>query len=246
MSLCVFCGTAGSSEEDVFARWITAVVGGGPFTLRRKHGRTKTNLRDIRLTSRAPCKRCNNTWMSVFEQTAKPLLIPVIKDTPTVWASDAEQRLVARWAFKTALMIDRANRPHQHTVPEEVFRYLFSYHKPPPSTTILLARYKPEPGEDFFLAWAGSSWMAAHRPDGEDLKGYRITFSVGHAIFQIYGHLPVDTDDLVYEREIALGDRPIEDAMRPLWPLRFAPHAWPPRGAKFATSGLELLEQSGP
>jgi hypothetical protein len=34
----------------------------------------------------------------------------------------------------------------------------------------------------------------------------------------------------------------VPDAFRQLWPLTLASHEWPPLGANFDTSGLDLLE----
>lgn len=74
--------------------------GEGAFTLGRQHGRNKANLHHLGVTSRAACETCNNTWMSQFEQTARP------------------------WAMKTALMPDRSVVPSSRTVPNKDFTFL--------------------------------------------------------------------------------------------------------------------------
>lgn len=248
MATCAFCRERGSSEEHVYAKWIAKLVAGtgpGAFRLTRRHGRNKTNKHHLGLTSRAACEFCNTRWMSDFEESAKPLLAPIIQDQPTRWHSIQDRIVVARWAFKTALMTDRSGKPKHYTAPDDDFEYLFAHRKPPPSVAILLGRYIPDAGEEFRVAWNGSSWSSATSPGGEEVKGYRITFSVGHAIFQTFGYLTPNRYAPVYPPFLLVSGKPLRDALRPLWPLLPAAHEWPPRGAHFATSGLDLLEPPG-
>jgi hypothetical protein len=244
----VFCERQGSSEEHVLAKWLTDALGGpGPFgfKLDRRYGRGKTNLTYLGVTTRAACQTCNNGWMSQFEQTAKPLLIPIIRDQPAMWDGD-EQLAVARWAFKTALMIDRTNQPERRTVPEAHFRYLFEHRKPPPAATIALARYLPQKGEVPFAAWMNTSWAAA-QGKSEEIEGYKITVSVGHAIFQVYAHAHTEREGLIFESVIHRNDQPVADAFRRLWPASpAAAFEWPPQGAHFSTSGFAFLADDTP
>lgn len=245
---CVFCERPGSSEEDVFAKWIADLMrNGAVFNLRRAHGRSKTNLRYLGIKSRAACKTCNNEWMSQFEQTVQPLLTPNIKGEPTRWALPAEHTIVARWAFKTALMLDRSVIPDHWTTPDKDFKYLFKHQRPPPSVSILLGWYEPEPQEEVFAVWAGSARTGPGQKasTGEELDGYRLTFSVGHAIFQVYGLTRTSTGRFLSERTITMDGQLVRDAFRRLWPHTLVAHDWPPRGLKFTTSGLLLLEPEG-
>lgn len=184
--------------------------------------------------------------MSDFEQTVKPLLTPAIRGEPVKWATAAEQKIVARWAFKTALMVDRSQRPSEWTAPDRHFKYLYEHREPPASSSIFLAHYAPQPGEVFYAAWAGTAWTAAGGDfsSRDKIHGFRVTFSVGHAIFRTYGHSRDDEDGFVMTPFLALGDQLIEDTYRQLWPLQPRPHEWPPQGANFATSALVLLEPS--
>src|SRR5262245_41546104 len=102
---CIFCGRQGSSKEDIFPLWVTRVLAeNGPFSVRNSHGRNKQNLGTFGLFTREVCPRCNNGWMSTLESSANPLLSPILTGTSAKWDLD-EQRVVATWAFKTALMI---------------------------------------------------------------------------------------------------------------------------------------------
>ena len=241
---CLFCGQPGASVEHVFANWLAEVFGPetGGFALTRQHGRTKTNRAVLGLTSRAACRRCNNEWMSGFETTVRPLLTSAIRGNPTRWVSPDDQRIVARWAFKTALMSDRTNRPKYWTAPNEHFEYLFQHREPPDSVTIHLTRYVPSAGESDFLAWVGSSWAFLGRHGWPKYKAYRITFNVGQAVFQVFGHMAPYNEVLTFEPRILLPDgTPRTDLFRRIWPRVPGPHEWPPTGGHFDTSGLHLL-----
>lgn len=243
----MFCEQPGSSAEHVFAQWIgEALEGYGPFSLKRSGGRSKSGTKTIAVLTRAACERCNNTWMSQFEEAVKPILSPMFLGNPARWTRRAVQVEVARWAFKTALMFDRSSASPDVSPPEHC-TYLYREHVPPPSATISLGRYVPAPGEEPISVGAGAARLAGD--DGRvpaDLGAYRITFSVGHAIFQVYGYRGIEKREYELERSLTLVrdgvETPVVDAFRQLWPLALQPYDWPPRGAQFDTSGLRLLE----
>lgn len=246
---CVFCQQHGSSEEDVFAKWLTKALGGpGPhgFNLQRSAGRNKVNMSHLRVTTRAACRVCNNGWMSQLEQAVQPLLTPMIRMEPTHVASDHDKATLARWVFKTALMFDRSPKPHLWTVPAEHFRYLFQHRELPPSVTILVGCYLPQQGEEPFAAWGVPSWLDQLRSRGPILDGYRVTFSIGHAIFQTFGAITLDGQDVVFETGLTRERKPIPDALPRLWPMKAEAFHWPPpSGFTFTNSGLQLLVDEG-
>jgi hypothetical protein len=245
---CVFCNQLGSSEEDVFARWLTKALGGpGPtgFHLRRSSGRDRLNTSTLRLTTRAVCRECNNGWMSQSEQAVRPVLTPMLR-MQTVRLAKEEVATLAQWVFKTALMFDRAAPPNERTVPDEHFRYLFQHRVLPPSVAILSGCYLPIQGEEPWAAWGVAAWLSAALPNGTKMDGYRVTFSIGHAIFQTFGTVPVDREGYVFESGLTRGGKPVPEAVPRLWPLEAEPFHWPPRsGVTFATDGLQLLVNEG-
>src|SRR5882724_3160928 len=96
-STCIFCNQNDSkpSREDVLARWIA-----------REFPNTRWNVRRVKfpmgdpenpqsedkfvthgnlgMISRAPCERCNNTWMSALESGVKPILAPLMHGNEAV------------------------------------------------------------------------------------------------------------------------------------------------------------------
>lgn len=221
--LCAFCGERGTSEEDVFARWITPVVpdafGSGPMTLTRSQGRSKAGLMSLRVTNRAVCRACNNGWMSRVEQAAKPLLTPIFRDESTVLTKASEIVLVSAWAFKTALMYERAHRAPWHT-PDEHFSYVYERGAPPPNASVAIGRYRPQPGQVPHIAWAERARVGPMTVDGETFAGYRVTFSIAHAIFQVYGH-PSSTDFKLERGGYPDGSDDPVPLFRSIWPLDF-------------------------
>lgn len=238
-ALCLFCREYGSSREDVFALWISRLIrDAGPFDLAVTHGRSKTGLRKIGVYSRAPCRTCNTGWMSRLEQAAAPFLRPAILGQPTEWDADA-QKVVATWAFKTALMLDRSN-PVGFKVPAQHFAHLYDHAEPPGgSVQIAVGAYRPTPGERPLGATAGiSAGPTSHR------DSYRIAFSVGQLVFEINGYAgrgisPVAVQTFVQTPDMIV---PMWNSYPPVWPRLSMTFRWPPPdGFAIDNQGLRRL-----
>src|SRR4051794_17552317 len=96
-------------------------------------------------------------------------------------------------------MSDRAGPPRTWAVEDKDFGYLFKHQEPPSSATIFLGHYRPRPGEEF-LNWGQTARTNPRKlPDGREFNGYRVTFTVGHAIFEVIGQLAPELDGIVFE-----------------------------------------------
>src|ERR1700737_138002 len=89
----------------------------------------------IAAKTRSVCKMCNTGWMSDLEQRSKPLLVGMMKgQTRTLYL--VSQRIVATWAYKTALMLQEAatsrNHPARRVFPASHYQHLYRYAEPPP------------------------------------------------------------------------------------------------------------------
>ncbi len=237
---CIFCLREQASDEHVFGRWISRLFADAtPFTLSKTPGRSGTGLKMINVKSRAPCEACNSGWMSRSENEAKLLLPPVIRGEAIRWDA-AQQTRVARWTFKTALMLDRSS-PASRVAPLDHFRFLYEHEFPPQSVALYLARYFPGAGEDH-VGVIGSS----DKPTNVDPRlypnPYQITFSVGQAVFQVFGH--TGTAPLEIRRAGRLKSGlvvPISQGFEQNWPIRTADFAWPPEGPHLDTHNLQAL-----
>lgn len=237
---CVFCQRQEASDEHVFGRWISRLLAdAAPFTLQKTPGRSTPGLQTINVKSRAPCETCNSGWMSRSENEAKALLPPIIRGGAVEW-DRGEQKRAARWTFKTALMLDRPSLASR-VAPARHFRNLFEHQVPPQSVTIYLSRYFPEPGEEH-VGVIGSSY----RPSGVDpslyADPYQITFSIGQAVFQVFGHSGTAQVEI---RRAGVRDSgvivPMADVFRQLWPIRTPNFEWPPAGGHLGTHNLQAL-----
>lgn len=228
------------SDEHVFAKWISRLLAdGAPFTLTKRPGRSASGLHTINVRNRATCRVCNGGWMSRSESEATTLLPPTIAGESCQWTA-TQQRSIARWAFKTALMLDRSSLASA-VAPMHHFKYLYERQTPPASATIYLARYFPNAGEEH-VGVLGSSY----RPTGVDPDlypdPYQITFNVGQVVFQVLGHSGTAPVEL---RRAGISDAglvvPMSDVFRQTWPLRTESLAWPPMGGALNTGSLRAL-----
>lgn len=105
-------------------------------------------------TVRAVCDDCNHGWMSGLEGAAKPILTPLILGETKDLSAD-DQRLIATWAFKTALvsMLSSSgeDRARGYGVPTQEYTALYSARDHP----------EPLPHNQF---WIG--YYAGERPPG--------------------------------------------------------------------------------
>ena len=236
--ICVFCGGVGSSREDVLPLWASEVLSdGAPFTLRSTNGRDKEGLQSLGVYSWAACRTCNNEWMSGMEATVKPLILPAMRGEKRAW-STLEQRDIAAWAFKTALMIDRSSLAAGR-VPKSHFEYLHEHRRPPGSVQIRTAFYRPDAGEEQHGATIGVG--NGDRERFED--SYRVVFSLGCLVFEVHGR--GDIDDLGLLVETYAMDTsgiyiPLENSYSYVWPARTESAQWPPEEG-FALNSHSLL-----
>lgn len=237
---CIFCGQPGASAEHVFGRWISRLLGdSAPFTLTKTPGRSSSGLKTINVISRAACTRCNGSWMSRSEREVKPLLRAAIGGNQVEW-NERQQLTVARWAFKTALMLDRSS-PASRLIPAEHFRYLHDNQQPLPTGAIYLSRYFPEPGDPPLGVVA-----SAFRPHDVDPllypQPYHLTFSVGQAVFEVFGHsgqAHLEVRRAGYRSSGLVV--PVVDVFRQLWPIQQPNFNWPPAGGHLGNHNLQAL-----
>jgi hypothetical protein len=113
---CAFCpSTAKLSAEHIISKWMDALFT-GPLKARIEDSagfirewESESNSLDYR--AKVVCRNCNNTWMSDIENGhAKPVMTPLIKGESAVAIGSSEAHSLALFAFKTAVVLDHANR----------------------------------------------------------------------------------------------------------------------------------------
>ncbi|HYI99152.1 MAG TPA: hypothetical protein VEX36_05665 [Thermoleophilaceae bacterium] len=174
-----------------------------------------------RLTSlevKRVCEPCNNTWMSQIEGDAKPVLTGPIQGNP-VTLRRSDTLAAATWAYKTGLIADllsaRAAGPR-------TFAHLYEHKRPPDSVAILMACY----GGNRFPLSAGTRQITFEMKVGDGPRtkrnAYLLTVSVGHVVFQVFGHH--------FQRAFDLHPSGWKHSTSiVIWPQPEHPVRWPPR-----------------
>jgi hypothetical protein len=231
---CIFDGGTPLTTEHVIPLWVHGYLPGqGDLRYERVGSRQGWTSDALAVTLRRVCARCNGGWMSRLEGRAKPLLVDVIQDRPRVW-TPREQRTVATWAFKTAILGGLATG--QAHVPEAHFRHLARNLHPPGRVTIWTTVHLPGPSEtDFQVAHFDARGLLFEGGSfGKGFHGYTLTVNVGHFAFQVLGHESREHLDL--NSPVIQGIPPSGYEIR-IWPVQGRSVSWPPKRG-FDRSGL--------
>jgi hypothetical protein len=114
MPECAFCSeTANLTAEHVIPQWVEKLFP-GESTVKYNDGKGRTaewKSEKIDWKARVVCSTCNNGWMSDLEsQHAMPVLTPLITGRLDIPITQTEARSIALFAFKTAVVLDHAQR----------------------------------------------------------------------------------------------------------------------------------------
>jgi hypothetical protein len=114
---CIFCGSSGMSKEHLFSDWLrelfprsaadTHTIGesrdGEPLRLRQRQNHSGSKK------VRVVCKKCNNGWISIVDDAAKAVVLPLIRGEAAV-VSSKTQHALALWFAKIAIVGDSRDR----------------------------------------------------------------------------------------------------------------------------------------
>jgi hypothetical protein len=116
MITCIFCGPTESplTEEHIWPKWVSEILRTPRYVdhfrqLQTTGPSTTANWkwRYLDITTETVCNRCNNRWLSAFENDdVKPIASPMILGDSRIELSSADQQMLAGWAYKMALFID--------------------------------------------------------------------------------------------------------------------------------------------
>lgn len=112
-----------------------------PSGAQRRFNTTKS----LDIPIRCVCAKCNNTWMSDIEATAKPIITAMMRNERTTLHPE-DQQAVATWACLKTIIGRLWYVPHDETpfIRRDWVDYLFTNHKPPPNWLVLIGRYDGE------------------------------------------------------------------------------------------------------
>jgi hypothetical protein len=122
---CFFCGPTESklTEEHVWPLWVSELLrgryGSDHFIHVRSTGNDTTGLwksPDLKVTTKTVCDKCNNNWLSAFENNeVRPLATPLILGEQTDLITPDDQWKLAAWAFKMTLLLEIAMPPAERS-----------------------------------------------------------------------------------------------------------------------------------
>ena len=111
---CIFCGRPSAQVVYAWPDWLCRFLAEHQDTWRTMRAARTTDLamveraeREADKTVDCVCGACSAGWMQRLEDNVRPFLEPMILGDPTPLPA-ARRKLLARWAAKTALLIERA------------------------------------------------------------------------------------------------------------------------------------------
>jgi hypothetical protein len=164
----------------------------------------------------------------LLENDVRPVLTPLIRGEERTLSLD-EQRLLAAWAAKTALMLDLvASAP---IVPAGFYCELRQLRTALPSQAIWLAAYLGNRK----AIWAEHRGL--HITEDEPPNAFITTFSVFRVVFQVVGHFTKGGATFDDTRLLSLG-------LARIWPACENPIDWPRERLAFGDDALAELAAS--
>ena len=251
---CVFCGSqAKSTMEHIVPRWIGSLFSekpGGTVKSEQRDGSVRRyNIELFEQKVGGPCARCNNGWMKNLESGTREFLGPMIKSgRPTVLTPQMQLSL-ATWAVKTAFMFEYRHRAPRALADSE-YRRLYDAQQPPSGYLVWVAHRRSlidgSEGELLTASFEQSialfnsvppdvvDRMKAHFAAGHN--AYCGTFTIGHAVFQVFGHnFP--------EQILIETARRNVNVVRAIWPPDGSV-TWPPPEPVDGVGGVEALHNA--
>jgi hypothetical protein len=237
LNTCYFCGPTENplTEEHVWPQWMSKLLpkyDSDHFVHYRHVGASTVGRWEsshIKVTTRTVCDKCNNVWLSNFENTeVMPIAAPLITGISSAILTPANQWTLAAWAYKMAMLLEVAvpeNRTEFFTAAErQQFRETTLADQ---RVCVFLAKYK-------FGQHPGHAHVPEHdltARDG-DRKSYELkisTMTVGALGMQVMAVRSKADGQLTYASEIEFEfSQRAKDAVIPIWPPTGSAVRWPP------------------
>jgi hypothetical protein len=195
---CVFCGGQPVTVEDVFPLWLGDYLGRGPAyrVSAGMGGGQRRGFRGLSMTARVKrvCRDCNNGWMSRLETEASAVIKPLLNETlaiPLTGGTGGSLTLLARWAMKTALMLQYVHR--DPAIPPAVYEQFHSTQLPPSQQCrMFLARHAKHgiPDGAHSIGWSVKGPASPSGAVAYEGLMYGVTFCIANVVIQIVGYVP--------------------------------------------------------
>ena len=241
MNDCFFCGPTKNplTEEHVWPQWVSRLLLGKyesthfiniRSTEKKTTGYRKSRLIDV--STKTVCDKCNNVWLSQFENTEiKPIASPLIRGEDSVVLSPNDQWKLAAWAYKMAILLEVSIPPGERPP-------LFFYPED-------RRQFRDTTTADEHVRIFVSKYQYGQRPGHAQLREHNFTerenknrsfdlrvstMTAGQLGMQVIAVRSVLSAELVYASEIEfnlLGKA--KNAIVRVWPPNSEAVRWPPR-----------------
>ncbi|OHV48512.1 MULTISPECIES: hypothetical protein [unclassified Frankia] len=245
----MFCGATDKkiTGEHVFADWIGNTYfpnDDGTVELVAADGQVRSfPARPFTHEVRIACGDCNSGWMSRLEEKAQPFLKEMLFGRP-VRLRPRDQKLLAFWAVKTALVLDHLH-PRARVVPDAEYGELYAAREArEPSRRHMVwigGRSVPvqSQGQQLVIAWKEPirNFQADSAEVGDQILDlaeqgrtlYRVTFGLGALVVGVFSH------DFPAVVEVS---SPEVKVMEQIWPVT-GTFRWPSTPSVDVVGGVE-------
>jgi hypothetical protein len=193
---CVFCDTpitkTTASREDTVPQWLQADLAIAnervePTLTSPSGEQLEQRIHPVdQLRTGGICKACNNGWMSQLESEAIPILRPLITTQRMLRSLNrAERHTLARWAAKTAFVLDFGGL--ESRVPRSHVSQLYLNAPHLPSGVYVFARQQQRTRPWYFIETGSWSHAQIDEPSAELVKreSYKIAMQFGDLILYV-------------------------------------------------------------
>jgi hypothetical protein len=163
-----------------------------------EHGRV-INTREwgrkpFQMTVRAVCADCNNGCMHNLEVEAQRFMIGMVAGRGRVLHASG-QRILTKWAIKTALMLEQLWPPDNRSIEPLHYRHLYENGAPLPGTRVWISSY--DATQAALAAVTGFEVAVIDRPFPAGRNVFIWTFTIGPIAFQVFGTTVTSLHEMV-------------------------------------------------
>jgi hypothetical protein len=229
---CIFCNKNEISEERAFPVWLMQRYAGKGTVTYQNHVDApirRTHNRPLRIRRKCVCKGCNNGWMSIIQNNAKPI-IETLLDSEASPIGIQECKALMLWAVMTTMVLESFNVPETWRY-TELDRCLISDKRDqlPPATYVWLARWIDSPGPSF---------IKLVTPDGYPERAFLATLAFGTLVFQILKLVPKNGGNKLPGQKPG----PWNETLFQVYPPQSSSMEWSPLKAIRGEGGLHALQ----
>jgi hypothetical protein len=228
MRECIFCGGRVNSKEHAWPAWLLKFLKRSPdenvpIDASRLGGWTKRwDGINASLKLKKVCRtRCNDGWMSLLEDRARPILSEMILGN-AIMIDRVQQLRIAQWATKCAMVFDSMDPGARFYDASERFHFRETL-TPAPSTNVWLGNY------------SGSTFRALTVHRTVPLNGHQGIPYKGHIQTMVFGRLVIQTFSVkrLIDKDGSVGlldmlPKQWDQSTIRVWPVSVDAIRWPP------------------